>query len=614
MMNGKELVNNPKVLANSKDILKDLLQGDPKALSLLDGMKLDTEAIKVALAFITGDPNLSDSDKSSLIQDSWRLNFRAKPPTPEEFLTEKYLGAVAPTVLPRIRGIFLDFLDPDSPYRNLILYPYIGFGKASYYYEKIFTPEGFILAKDIKIGDEVSTPNGKTARVINTQDYPDEPIYRMVFEDNRSALVGGNHNWKVCCNNSGEWGVLTTLELIERFDDCNWYIPLQSNPVYHTEKKHSISPYEAGRKGKITPEYLYDSIENRRDFLRGLMDEKGDVLFNTLIIRDYCPHSEDLIRSLGGIILGVKKRERILLFRIPEFQVFSDKEKQSQVGFLTETQDSLKIKKIIPTNLRGGKCIEIDDKDRLYLTGDYVVTHNSFLSTLINLYISVCVSLMRDPYKYFGLSPATLLSQMLISYSLKKSRELLLKPFDNMMSASPFFEKVPRIDAMNELRKEFKDKDTVDKLYYTTADKDSDFLFDSGLTIKTNSTVQGLLGLSLITVTYSELSFFTDAGKALCLKELVKTERGDVPMGEVCIGDKVLSPNGEYTEVIAIPWEGEDDLYEIEMDDGRKVHCNLNHLWSVTYEFEGIIHREVVSTKFMLEHPEIEFIIPEYIS
>ena len=611
-MNGTELVNNSKVLANSTDILKDLLQGDPKALLLLDGMELDTEAIKVALAFLTSDPSLSDSDKSSLIQDSWRINFRAKPPTPEEFLTEKYLGAVAPTVLPRIRGIFLDFLDPDSPYRNLILYPHIGFGKASYYHEKIYTPNGYILAKDIKVGDEVSTPNGKTAKVINTQDYPDEPIYKIVFEDNRSAFVGGNHNWKVCCNDSGEWRVLTTLELIERFDACDWYIPLQSNPVYHTEKKHSISPYEAGRKGKLTPEYLYDSIENRRDFLRGLMDEKGGVLCNTLIIRDYCPYSEDLIRSLGGIILGVKKRERILLFRIPEFQVFSDKEKQSQVSFLTETEDSLKIKEIVPTDLKGGKCIEIDDEDRLYLTGDYVVTHNSFLSTLINLYISVCVSLMRDPYKYFGLSPATLLSQMLISYSLKKSRELLLKPYDNMMSASPFFEKVPRIDAMNELRKEFKDKDTVDKLYYTTADKDSDFLFDSGLTIKTNSTVQGLLGLSLITVTYSELAFFTDAGKALSLNELVKTERGDIPMGDIIVGDKVLSPNGEYTEVIAIPWEGEDDLYEIELEDGRTVKCNLEHLWPVTYESEGIIHKEVVSTRFMFEHPEIGFNILEY--
>ena len=219
---------------------------------------------------------------------------------------------------------------------------------------------------------------------------------------------------------------------------------------------------------------------------------------------------------------------------------------------------------------------------------------------------------MRDPYKYFGLSPATVLSQMLISYSLKKSRELLLKPFENMMGASPFFEKVPRIDAMNELKREFKDKDTVDKLYYTTADKDSDFLFDSGVTIKTNSTVQGLLGLSLITVTYSELAFFTDAGKALSLKELVPTKRGILPIREVCLGDEVLSPNGEYTEVIAIPWEGEDDLYEIEMDDGRTVQCNLEHLWPVSYFYGGIFHQEVVSTRFMLEHPEIEFVISEY--
>ena len=143
-MNGTELVNSPKILANSTDILKDLLQGDPKAVELLGDMELDTEAIKVALAFLTSDPSLSDSDKSSLIQDSWRVNFRAKPPTPEEFLTERYLGAVAPTVLPRIKKIFLDFLDPDSSYRNLILYPHIGFGKASYYYEKIIIYLDFI--------------------------------------------------------------------------------------------------------------------------------------------------------------------------------------------------------------------------------------------------------------------------------------------------------------------------------------------------------------------------------------------------------------------------------------------------------------------------------------
>lgn len=607
-MNGTELVNNSKVLANSTDILKDLLQGDPKAVELLGDMELDTEAIKVALAFLTSDPSLSDSDKSSLIQDSWRVNFRAKPPTPEEFLTERYLGAVAPTVLPRIKKIFLDFLDPDSSYRNLILYPHIGFGKASYYYEKIYTPNGYILAKDIKVGDIVSTPSGKTARVINTQDYPDEPIYIVKLSDGRTAFAGGNHNWRVCTD-IGEWKIYTTKELVERFDDCKWYIPLQSFPTYHTEKKHQISPYEAGKRGSITEEYLYDSIENRLSLLRGLMDSKGKVIKGNLSILEYDTNTESLIRSLGGVVIS-KNLIDGLIFSLPNCKVFSNNKLQSQIKFLDK--DRLEIESITLTDLKGGKCIEIDDEDRLYLTGDYVVTHNSFLSTLINLYISVCVSLMRDPYKYFGLSPATVLSQMLISYSLKKSRELLLKPFENMMGASPFFEKVPRIDAMNELKREFKDKDTVDKLYYTTADKDSDFLFDSGVTIKTNSTVQGLLGLSLITVTYSELAFFTDAGKALSLKELVKTERGDIPMGDITVGDKVLSPNGEYTEVISIPWQGEDDLYEIEMDDGRTVRCNLEHLWPVTYESESIIHKEVVSTRFMFEHPEIGFNILEY--
>ena len=52
--------------------------------------------------------------------------------------------------------------------------------------------------------------------------------------------------------------------------------------------------------------------------------------------------------------------------------------------------------------------------------------------------------------------------------------------------------------------------------------------------------------------------------------------------------------------------------YEIELEDGRTVKCNLEHLWPVTYESEGIIHKEVVSTRFMFEHPEIGFNILEY--
>lgn len=266
-MNELELQANKKEFNNSQDMLKDLLQGDPYAFKKLESMNLDMKAIKLALDTLTSRPGLDDKDKYSLLSESWRVAFRDRPPTPEEFLTEKYLGPTAKTIYPRIRNTFLDFMDPTQQARNLILYPMIGWGK-------------------------------------------------------------------------------------------------------------------------------------------------------------------------------------------------------------------------------------------------------SFLSALIMLYIATTISLMRDPYKYFGLSPATLLAILLISYSIKKSRELLLAPFLNIMGSSPFFEKVNRKDTMKEMRSEFANRSSVSKLYYTTADPDSELMFDSGIAIKVASNPQGLLGLSVIASALSELSFFRDAGKS----------------------------------------------------------------------------------------------------
>ena len=64
--------------------------------------------------------------------------------------------------------------------------------------------------------------------------------------------------------------------------------------------------------------------------------------------------------------------------------------------------------------------------------------------------------------------------------------------------------------------------------------------------------------------------------------------------------------------ILVIPKKHISSINEIELEDGRTVRCNLEHLWPVTYESEGIIHKEVVSTRFMFEHPEIGFNILEY--
>ena len=137
----------------------------------------------------------------------------------------------------------------------------------------------------------------------------------------------------------------------------------------------------------------------------------------------------------------------------------------------------------------------------------------SYLSTLITLYVATHLNLMRNPWKFFGLNPSTQLSQLLVSYSLKKSSELLLEPFMSLLEASPFFERVQRKETMQTLEQEFANSETVDKLYWTTAYPTSALGFSSGSTIKIASSPNGLLGLSIISIVYSELAFFTDAGK-----------------------------------------------------------------------------------------------------
>ncbi len=603
----------PSVLNNTQYILKDIIQGDISAFKEIEG--LDMTKIRKALDFLLDNSSLTLQQKSNLLSDSWRINYLAKPPTPEEFLTPKYIGPTADSIYPYIKDIFIKFLDPTKPYRNLILYPFIGFGKGSYYGDRVFTPEGYVLAEDLKIGDKVSTPDGGTSTIIGTMDAPDADIYELTFSDGRKARVGGPHNWKAFVSDTAdeeyiengtycpEWSILTTEDILEDMESNpshRWYIPVAESPVYHEGRPHIIPPYTMGamigrgdfcnpsgtctlssknenvhlniqkesaydyiwddssslfvgnlegcreemeRLGlhmsdrlslSIPDEYLYDSVENRMELLRGLMDTCGEVdlgedrtpgIYISIERGRMSEGIMDLVRSLGGVAIlhhdtdfrGYCSME--IHFDRNGFDIFSDRKDQDRVdllysdGIILGKYSFLGIESIEKTNLKGFRCIEIDDSERLYLTGDYVVTHNSFLSTLVTLYISVNVSMMRDPSRFFGLSKATQFSQFLLSYSLKKSSELLLEPFTSIMESSPFFEKERTLAGIKEKEDEFRRENRFDKMYYSTAAPTSALSFASGLTIKLASSPQAILGTTIVSIVMSELAFFTLAGK-----------------------------------------------------------------------------------------------------
>jgi hypothetical protein len=84
--------------------------------------------------------------------------------------------------------------------------------------------------------------------------------------------------------------------------------------------------------------------------------------------------------------------------------------------------------------------------------------------------------------------------------------------------------------------------------------------------------------------------------------EIVMTPNGYSTMGQLKPGDKVLTPTGEATILEYYP-QGLSDVYEIELYDGRKVTCGLEHLWEVYSRVgrNGERQKKVVDTEYLLK-------------
>jgi hypothetical protein len=73
-------------------------------------------------------------------------------------------------------------------------------------------------------------------------------------------------------------------------------------------------------------------------------------------------------------------------------------------------------------------------------------------------------------------------------------------------------------------------------------------------------------------------------GKAQPLSSKVLTPNGWKLMGDIIIGDEVISSNGKATKVLGVfPQEGDRDVYRVEFNDGSITECDINHLWSVKF-------------------------------
>lgn len=117
---------------NASYLIKDLIQGDEAVSEREDFLSLSPIEIKKATDIIMKNKHFSETTKKELLLNSWRISYKSRPPTPEEFLSPEWIGDMSNETFPYWKDLIIDLFNPKKNYKNIILYSCIGSGKSTF--------------------------------------------------------------------------------------------------------------------------------------------------------------------------------------------------------------------------------------------------------------------------------------------------------------------------------------------------------------------------------------------------------------------------------------------------------------------------------------------------
>lgn len=295
-----------------------------------------------------------------------------------------------------------------------------GTGKAQPVYTKIPTPTGEKKMGDLKVGDFVFNEHGKPVKVIGVFPQGQKEIYEVQFRDGRKTECCSEHLWTVRVAGFKNLRTLTTKQILDSglYHDMipKFKIPLLDNPVEYEareEDNKTTDYYAAGLNlafcGKRIPEeYKLAPVEARREFVRGLMDYYGSVRedeenhiyrvrFDGLNNYDLTMDMQEMLFSLGYIsrinstpvnfvCVGVEIPHYYLSIDVPNEEIHKLFKNSSYLAIALKAKEKETIKDYSMTSITDIKptgkytemlCIKVDSPTELYLTNDFIVTHNT---------------------------------------------------------------------------------------------------------------------------------------------------------------------------------------------------------------------------------------------
>lgn len=256
-----------------------------------------------------------------------------------------------------------------------------GKGKALTKKAKIRIPGGWTTMGEIDQKQQIMNPDGTVQYVEYTTDYVDREMFTVRFADGRESVCCDDHLWEVY-DEIGQRHVVTTQWLREETDQelRSFFIQL-IEPEQAPETESHADRYEYGqaiaaiakmarRAGfEVEPELMTGSIKQRQQVLRGMFANQHT--FESVRVGSFVTDCEKLVESV-----------RQMCWSLGCAAYCTEKEGSYHVTVQAQYMGQsvyLPFDSIVYEGLSEARCISVSGQNRLYITDNYLPTHNSYI-------------------------------------------------------------------------------------------------------------------------------------------------------------------------------------------------------------------------------------------
>lgn len=275
--------------------------------------------------------------------------------------------------------MFAEFLkQSEEENKGIFMFGCRRFGKALLDSEILYLEDREKMIGNIVVGDKIYDDKGNLVEVVGVYPQGKVTTYRVVFEDGRNVICCGNHQWRV--NHGGKWHV-RSLRSIAGLDYKSMSIPVGEALNYPTAKlpvpPSAYASMLAAYLGGYGGDMFFDKYVCKK-FLRSSIDQKKDFI-------------ENFIRSFRNVVTG---EEELTLSHI-DMDVINFVQRMFWASgwyaklegnklILSRNRKELKIRSISIYGKEHATCITVDNDSHLFLTTNYIVTHNTaIMSSLL---------------------------------------------------------------------------------------------------------------------------------------------------------------------------------------------------------------------------------------